>query len=546
MMRMMEADNCEGLGGLASVLGVFFMNGALIGTLFGAYGAKMSGEMIDQYAKEVSDFKFIPVASEWGEHATKEDVDEASRRLRITVGINGWLNTKDDVVKPWRVIGKESEVFALRYEMNALLDLGNSMESMVSSYAWSYVKLEILKRTVLATLTYALWPLAILRMATSIDNPFAVARNRSEKAGEVLADAFINKAQGERPVTLIGYSLGARVIQSCLKSLAERRAFGLIENVVFIGAPVPSNSNNWRVMRSVVSGRIINVYSENDYILAFLYRATSVQFGVAGLQAIGDVDGIGNLDLSKEVSGHLRYPDLIGKILKKAGFEGILVENTDIEGDIAEIELKDADTTHENERELAEMMGVAPPSPPAYDPERNLPHQNDLLGLYDHDTIQASSGHSTAKNTSANNKDVDDLTRSLGLMDMDAPTPEPYIYNQSSASPGGTILFDHREERLRRGMHDITEQLGFVQIGDLPPSGDESGSEGGIQMQDSDSDSDHGELREVDNAPIPDEEEFIDEGKFKGVDFGEQKSLGAFPRDVGMASTLASTSRSVQ
>jgi hypothetical protein len=228
-------------------------------------------------------------------------------------------------------MGQESEVFALRYEMDALLALGKSLQDMVSSYAWSFVKLEILKRTVLATLWSALWPVYLLKMATSIDNPFAMARNRSEKAGEVLADAIINKAQGERPVTLVGYSLGSRVIYSCLKSLAERKAFGLVETVVLIGSPIPSNSNNWRAMRSVVSGKVINVYSENDYILAFLYRATSIQFGVAGLQEISDVRNVDNLNLTKEVSGHLRYPELIGKILKRVGFEGIKVEDTDIE-----------------------------------------------------------------------------------------------------------------------------------------------------------------------------------------------------------------------
>ena len=295
----------------------------------------MTGKMVDQYAKEVSDFKFLPVASEWGEHTTKPETEEESRRLRVTIGINGWLNSREDVVKPWRILGQDSEVFALRYEMNALIELGNSLKNMVSSYAWSYVKLEILKRTVLATLWSALWPVYLLKMATSIDNPFAVARNRSEKAGEVLADALINKAQGERPVTLIGYSLGARVIYSCLKSLAERRAFGLVESVVFIGAPVPSNADNWRTMCSVVSGKIFNVYSENDYILAFLYRATSIQFGVAGLQEISNVQGVSNLDLSKEVSGHLRYPELVGKILKRVGVESVLVEDATIEIDVA-------------------------------------------------------------------------------------------------------------------------------------------------------------------------------------------------------------------
>jgi hypothetical protein len=176
------------------------------------------------------------------------------------------------------------------------------------------------------------------------DMKTTVARNRSEKAGQVLADALINKAQGERPVTLIGYSLGARVIYSCLKSLAERQAFGLVESVVLIGSPIPSNASNWRVMRSVVSGKVINVYSENDYILAFLYRATSIQFGVAGLQEVANVEAVDNLNLTKEVSGHLRYPELIGKILKRCGFDGIKVEDTDIEEEkLSEIQLVDVE-----------------------------------------------------------------------------------------------------------------------------------------------------------------------------------------------------------
>lgn len=332
-----------GLGGLASFIGSFAMNGALVGTLFGAYGAAMTGQMVDNYAKEVEDFKFIPIKDEWAEFGREEDEVE-QRRLRVTIGINGWLNDKDDVVQPWRVMGQDSEVFALRYEMEALISLGTSLKNMVSSYAWSIVKIEILKRTVLATLMTALWPVYLLKMATSIDNPFSIARNRSEKAGEVLADALINKAQGERPITLIGYSLGSRVIYSCLKSLAERKAFGLVESVVFIGSPVPSNSNNWRAMRSVVSGKLINVYSENDYILAFLYRTTSIQFGIAGLQEITDVEGVENINLSKEVSGHLRYPELIGKILKRCGFEGIKVSNTEIEEEgVPQIQLIDVE-----------------------------------------------------------------------------------------------------------------------------------------------------------------------------------------------------------
>jgi len=138
-----------------------------------------------------------------------------------------------------------------------------------------------------------------------------------------LADALIARTQGSRPVTLIGYSLGARVIYSCLLSLASRHAFGVVENVVLLGSPVPSTAAEWRVMRAVATGRLVNVYSENDFILAFLYRAGSIQKGVAGLQKVEGVLGVENMDMSSRVSGHLRYRYLVGTILQEIGWESV-------------------------------------------------------------------------------------------------------------------------------------------------------------------------------------------------------------------------------
>lgn len=297
--------------------------------------------MMDQYAREVDDFRFIPLNEAWGKEYSKEDKD--SRRLRVTIGINGWLLSRDDIVKPWRVLGTDTEVFALQYEIESLLSLGTALRHLIGSYAWGVVKVEIIKRTALAALYAAMWPLQLLKVASTLDNPFNRARNRSEKAGRVLADAIINKVQGERPVTLIGYSLGARVIHSCLVSLAERRAFGLVDQAVFVGAPIPSDHAQWEEMRSVVSGKLFNVYSENDFILAFVYRASSIQLGVAGLEAVEGIDGVENLDLSDAVSGHLRYPDLIAKILAQCGFPDVKGGEGPIETDKDAIELRDED-----------------------------------------------------------------------------------------------------------------------------------------------------------------------------------------------------------
>ncbi|KAF7874697.1 uncharacterized protein EAF02_008674 [Botrytis sinoallii] len=313
-----------GLGGLASFLGVFCMNGALVGTFFGAYGARMTGEMMDKYAREVEDFKFLDVKGEWGEFGTKEEEEVEKRRLRVLIGVNGWVGEERDIIRPWRKLatsegdednGHGCEVFALRYETNALVELGNSLKDTVGSYAWSMVKMEILKRTVLATLWGALWPVYLLKMATGIDNPFARAKRRAEKAGEVLADALINRAQGERPVMLVGYSLGSRVIYSCLRSLAERHAFGLIDSVVLIGSPIPSSTLSLLPLRTVISGPLLNVYNPSDLLLAFLYRFTSLQYGISGLQPIEHIEGVTNIDVSSKLNSHLKYEGVIDRVL---------------------------------------------------------------------------------------------------------------------------------------------------------------------------------------------------------------------------------------
>ena len=317
-----------GLGATAAAgyLGTVAGSTVIVGGLFGAYGGRMTGQMMDNYAKEVNDFAFLPVRGARRRFLGKEEEaaeESGHRRLRIAIGISGWLTEKEEVVTPWRVLGKGQEVFALRWELEALMNLGNSMTAMVSSAAWGYAKSEIIKRTIFAGMMDALWPLGLLKISRVVDNPFSIAKSRADKAGEVLADALIHKAQGERPVTLIGYSLGARVIYSCLTSLARRKAFGLVESVVLIGAPTPSTTGEWRIMRSVVSGRLVNVYSANDYVLGFLYRTSSLQYGVAGLQRVEGVPNVENIDVSQTVSGHLRYRFLVGSILKEIGFEDI-------------------------------------------------------------------------------------------------------------------------------------------------------------------------------------------------------------------------------
>ncbi|KAK3905901.1 hypothetical protein C8A05DRAFT_12313 [Staphylotrichum tortipilum] len=351
-----------GIPGTAAVglLGALAENPLASGPLFGIYGARNSGKAMEHYLKDVSDFAFAALRGSTGEHSEMGKVAPESRRLRVVVGISGWLVNRDDAVTPWQCLGDYREVYAVRWEMDALSKLGGSFDTLVRSAAWSMAKREIVARTsepLFSNLADGRWPASLLKISKIIDNNWNNGMVRADKLGAVLADVIISRAQGERGVSLIGYSLGARAIYTCLMCLAEKRAFGLVENAVMMGTPAPSESVAWCAMKSVVSGRLINVYSENDYILGFLYRTSSIEFGLAGLQRINGVDGIENVDVTAKVSVHPRYQFLVGSILQHIGWED--VDRARIAQDEAEMSFyEDRNRKHEERRNAVELGRV--------------------------------------------------------------------------------------------------------------------------------------------------------------------------------------------
>lgn len=112
-----------GLGATAAAgyLGALAGSGVVVGGLFGAYGGRMTGRMMDKYAKEVDDFAFIPVRGPRKKRTEKEsEAAQQDHRLRVTIGVTGWVKEESNFVIPWRVVGANSEVFALRWEMEPL------------------------------------------------------------------------------------------------------------------------------------------------------------------------------------------------------------------------------------------------------------------------------------------------------------------------------------------------------------------------------------------------------------------------------------------
>lgn len=138
------------------------------------------------------------------------------------------------------------------------------------------------------------------------------ARALAIKTGAVLGDMLANRVFGNRPVTLTGYSLGALVIYEALKYLATlppSKTRDLIQDVFLFGTPVSADARKWTGVRRVVSGRLVNGYARDDYMLAVLCRASEATWEVAGLEEI-DVKGIENM-CCEGVEGHRMWRSMI-------------------------------------------------------------------------------------------------------------------------------------------------------------------------------------------------------------------------------------------
>lgn len=188
-------------------------------------------------------------------------------------------------------------------------------------------------------------PIVLTKLSYLIDNPWSNSVARAHLAGLILADSLIDRNLGTRPVTLVGFSLGAKVIMSCLIELASRGAHGLIQNVYLFGSPVIANKDEYLKARAMVAGRFVNGYAVNDWILGYLFRATGGGImRVAGLAPV-DVAGVENVNVSEFVPGHMQYRAAMPKILRHVGWA---VESDEF----AEIEDPDPENHERRQREL--------------------------------------------------------------------------------------------------------------------------------------------------------------------------------------------------
>lgn len=213
------------------------------------------------------------------------------------------------------------DLYSVLWEPDLMREMGAAMGILWNETVAAGIQ-QVLAVTVAGSLIGALaWPLWLAKLSYLIDNPWSNSLDRARAAGLILADVILRRQMGSRPLTLVAFSLGARVIFYALRELYRVNGFGLVQDVYLVGAPVTASNKVWRQVRSVVAGRFVNGYSKTDWILGYLHRATSGGLAsVAGLNPILGAPNVDNVDLTHIVPGHLAYRALMPLVLGELGF----------------------------------------------------------------------------------------------------------------------------------------------------------------------------------------------------------------------------------
>ncbi|KAG9009432.1 hypothetical protein FRB90_008345 [Tulasnella sp. 427] len=316
----------------------------VLGTLFGLTGGGLAGLRVNKRWAGVDVFDFVQIVgggegNDPGSVAQKKDAGTVEKpqapSLVATIVIPGLLIEKEtEAIDGLRTCvdlfsSPRRDTFILNHSPQEMLSAGKTLHNWVMNKLLGKVKGkikgEIIKRAALSTV-YGVVALPMSIYQTTgmvVDNEWIRACDRSKKAGRLLAEVLQKKVQGERPVTLIGVSLGALVLFEALTTLAETstpEAAPLVDCAIFISLPASPSDAEWKQVRSAVARRVVNAYCTTDLILAGVGRLHEVLGGggwseMAGLRPLKR-EGVDDLDLSDAIDGHFELNPKIKEVLK--------------------------------------------------------------------------------------------------------------------------------------------------------------------------------------------------------------------------------------
>lgn len=241
--------------------------------------------------------------------------------------INGFLSQDEEDFRDWTKNLKKDYVntswYGIKWESKARKQLGKSIcLDATGNGAIKYAK--ILSKRAAKEGGKKLNPLIWAKLLTdAISNPWHSTMVKAAMTGILLADLISRNK--DQTFTLMGHSLGCRVIYYVLETLSTKEK-KFIKDVYLLGGAVDrKDSEGWTKACESVSGNIYNCHSQNDFVLKYLYKGASALFSdPIGYDKIKvDNETIKNIDCTEFVNSHMEWKNNLSIILEKIKKEHI-------------------------------------------------------------------------------------------------------------------------------------------------------------------------------------------------------------------------------
>lgn len=280
-----------------------------------ATGAGLGGRagfgIANSYLKDIPDYGFF---------YRRPPVKDSGHRIVV---VNGFMTEEDKDGHDWceglEGYSEDSGLWYLSWESKTMLKLGKAfsgtggywMSRSMAAKAASFGSKQTAKSVSLVG--------HALTASEIASNPWHSAMLNAQKAGTLLAEA-ISRTEGQT-FTLMGHSLGARVVFFALRALAtkdpEKR---FVDKAILMGGAVGrTDVESWDSAASAVSDGIYNCYSKKDQILRGLYQWANVRISKpAGLgPASCSYDSVRNIDFSDLIDGHNAWKPNLKEVLAR-------------------------------------------------------------------------------------------------------------------------------------------------------------------------------------------------------------------------------------
>ncbi len=127
--------------------------------------------------------------------------------------------------------------------------------------------------------------LSTLKLGVGLLAHWEAHKAKAKKVGLDYAYPLLSSLP-EKQITLMGFSLGARVAYYIMRGWPQTSDRHLKDVILLSGAVRRQADKNWSLHIENITGKLVNIYNEDDLVLAYLFKVLSLNRSPCGIKPI--------------------------------------------------------------------------------------------------------------------------------------------------------------------------------------------------------------------------------------------------------------------